>query len=167
MGCPKKKFWTKQKTITPPFKLNGRSLSVFASRPEKGLLTWFLVTFGVILLCVCICLCVRITTGKRLVNMVSSYFRCYIGVCVLVSVHITTGKGVANMVSSYFRCYIGVCVLVSVFASRPEKRLLKMVSSYFRCYITTYMSRWYSIWLISNMMLTHSHVCDEFSMRKQ
>ena len=26
--CPKKKFWTKQKTITPPppFKLNGRSL---------------------------------------------------------------------------------------------------------------------------------------------
>jgi hypothetical protein len=26
--CPKKKFWTKQKTITPPpFKLNGRSLN--------------------------------------------------------------------------------------------------------------------------------------------
>ena len=26
MCCPKKKFWTKQITITPPFKLNGRSL---------------------------------------------------------------------------------------------------------------------------------------------
>jgi predicted TIM-barrel fold metal-dependent hydrolase len=25
--CPKKKFRTKQKTITPPFKLNGRSLA--------------------------------------------------------------------------------------------------------------------------------------------
>ena len=28
MCCPKKKFWTKRKTITTPFKLNGRSLMI-------------------------------------------------------------------------------------------------------------------------------------------
>jgi hypothetical protein len=35
--CPKKKFWTKQKTINPPFKLNGRSLILLYG----GL--WFMV----------------------------------------------------------------------------------------------------------------------------
>ena len=33
--CPKKKFWTKQKTITPPFKLNGRSLMMLQIQTKK------------------------------------------------------------------------------------------------------------------------------------
>ena len=35
MCCPKKKFWTKQKTITPPFKLNGRSLRKWQWEDEE------------------------------------------------------------------------------------------------------------------------------------
>ena len=48
MGCPKKNFWTKQKTITPPFNLNGQSLKhCYYTHPSYGhfsLLPWYVST---------------------------------------------------------------------------------------------------------------------------